>query len=227
MSDYYVYDGRLYSSDELRHHGILGMKWGVRRYQNPDGSLTDAGKRRYSGDEGTVKRAKDNAKIAKKEYHRAFNKAYNYTHRHPISQFTSNAKSKKSEDLWEKAIDAAEKSKNAKKDYKSEKQKYTEKNVKAYSKQMDKAINLANKRDALYKEAKKQYQDLGNNWFERFKASYKDESPAAKKYNKTWEKASTMDDDAFDALNKAKEMYKKTGRSYVTRALNNMKYDPI
>lgn len=31
----------------LSHHGILGMKWGVRRFQNPDGSLTDAGKKRY------------------------------------------------------------------------------------------------------------------------------------------------------------------------------------
>lgn len=31
----------------LAHHGVKGQKWGVRRYQNADGTLTDAGKRRY------------------------------------------------------------------------------------------------------------------------------------------------------------------------------------
>lgn len=34
----------------LAHHGIKGMKWGVRRYQNSDGSLTSAGRKRYDRD---------------------------------------------------------------------------------------------------------------------------------------------------------------------------------
>lgn len=33
-------------SDYIYHHGIKGQKWGVRRFQNPDGTLTSAGKAR-------------------------------------------------------------------------------------------------------------------------------------------------------------------------------------
>lgn len=39
------------SNGELYHWGVKGMKWGVRRYQNKDGTLTNAGKKRYADNE--------------------------------------------------------------------------------------------------------------------------------------------------------------------------------
>lgn len=60
MSNYIIVDGELY------HHGVKGMKWGVRRYQNRDGSLTPKGKKHYDNLTGT-------------EMHRKLQRAYNRT----------------------------------------------------------------------------------------------------------------------------------------------------
>lgn len=47
MGNYYTGIMNSKAGRELRHHGILGQKWGIRRFQNPDGSLTAAGRERY------------------------------------------------------------------------------------------------------------------------------------------------------------------------------------
>ena len=49
---------------ELKHAGIKGMKWGVRRYQNKDGSLTPAGKKRYDEPHEDYRRAHDKKPIS-------------------------------------------------------------------------------------------------------------------------------------------------------------------
>ena len=60
--------------NELYHHGILGQKWGVRRYQNEDGSLTPEGRKRYYGENGELTAAgkkafgKEKRRMSKKYY---------------------------------------------------------------------------------------------------------------------------------------------------------------
>ena len=66
--NYYGY--LLISDSDLTHHGIKGQKWGVRRFQNKDGSLTNKGKSRYSKGKEI---AREHGKLEDKEYQRLLN----------------------------------------------------------------------------------------------------------------------------------------------------------
>ena len=78
--------------NELYHHGIKGQKWGVRRYQYEDGSLTPGGKKRYAKDQyrqatksynrreinkEQYSQAKKDYKTEKQQYKKTFKKEFN------------------------------------------------------------------------------------------------------------------------------------------------------
>ena len=64
-------------NSELYHYGVLGMKWGRRRYQNKDGTLTAAGKKRYGNMSSDAREANDIGKKKVSEMSNAELRKYN------------------------------------------------------------------------------------------------------------------------------------------------------
>ena len=90
-------------TDELYHFGVKGMKWGVRRYQNEDGSLTSLGKKRDKmlSDRKTAKKHSTTSNMVKAEYsRREFEDA-----KTRLKLENQKKKSKRQQDLEKKYID--------------------------------------------------------------------------------------------------------------------------
>lgn len=155
--------------NELYHHGILGQRWGVRRFQNPDGSYTSEGRNRHSDAES----GEHHARSAKASFYRTASKVYalnEKTYKKSNKTLSSmNEAAKK--DMLKKASQAqkeADAKKQAKINAKNSKleNKQNSKNVKvdAYRQKLaDKSAKKAEKEAELSKKDMRDARDLRKN----------------------------------------------------------------
>lgn len=200
-------------ANELYHHGIKGQKWGVRRFQNKNGTLTNAGKKRYS----------DSSESTEKE---------------ALSQKNRHARSAKSlqrdvEDLrkhgYRSEADAVQKvadREKAKAVEKYNKDRSVANKVKTYNKKYDEWNKAQESADAKWAEVQEKRAKMGKNAISRILASAKNKTAEAKDYNRAYEDWNKAQEKADAKWNATQAAYAETGRNAISRIFNNIKYRP-
>ena len=185
--------------DELYHHGIKGQKWGQRRFQNEDGSLTAAGRQRY--DVGEARKA---ALLGGAIGLHKYRKTHDY------------------EGYKREKAAAKEKAK-------ADKKAQLNKNIEEYGKAFDRAERYGNKTDKAWKDVKQQYHDLARTPVGRVIEAYKAQSgkgsEAANKWSRDFDKASAMSEKLDTLWTDAGNKYRNTGKTAISRVFNVASYD--
>lgn len=213
-------------SPRLEHHGIIGMKWGVRRYQNKDGSLTSAGKKRYSAEDQVAAAKKkyrtdrDTAKAAwRKEADQYERENKKRSYKSLVNEYTDS--DKRLDNAADRYIEDRRK---AKEQYKATVRNARKEAVARYTKAYNEHTERQDKHDEDRLAVDSMFEKLGKNKFERTINAVRNKSRDAVAYRKASEDWLNKQDVLNAEWKKVSALYQDTGKNSVERILNNARY---
>ena len=237
-----------YNTNYLCHYGSKGMKWGQRRWQNEDGSLTPAGRVHYGyGQKMNDKDSNDSSvtRKVKKDYNNLsdeeFRSKYQVSkdiYRKRVNKYGDpymNSPLAKAGKRLEEINKAKEKERqdkiNKAKEYskaKEEKRQDKINKAKEYSKANTSAVLAEEKAEKAWRDVRSQYKSLAKTPIGRFKEVSKAQkgngSDAAKKYLSDWDRAEKLSDESYAKTQEMKKKYEALGRNRISRIITAAKY---